>query len=94
MRYHGYMNSRELWFKRKRYGWGWVPARWQGWAVLVVYAVAMVEIFKRVDRGSHSASDTLIVWVPEVLLLTLVLIAICYATGEKPRWQWGEHHAD
>jgi len=25
-----------LWFKRKLYGWGWVPVRWQGWLVIIV----------------------------------------------------------
>lgn len=26
-------NPKHLWFKRKLYGWGWVPVRWQGWLV-------------------------------------------------------------
>lgn len=35
-------DSNEYWFPAKRYGWGWgLPSRWQGWAVLVIYAVLL-----------------------------------------------------
>ena len=23
----------ELWFRAKRFGWGWAPFTWQGWAI-------------------------------------------------------------
>jgi len=36
--YIGYMkdNPKKYWFKRKLYGWGWVPVRWQGWFVVLL----------------------------------------------------------
>ena len=27
----------QLWFKAKKYGYGWYPATWQGWLVILVY---------------------------------------------------------
>ena len=43
----------------------------------------------QIDKNSHSVSDTLIGMVVPVFLLTIVLMQICYWTGEKPRWRWG-----
>lgn len=80
----------QLWFRRKRYGWGWRPVTWQGWVLVVVYIVLIAMGFRCIDVGSHSASDTLINFVPYLLILTSLIVFICYLTGEKPRWQWGD----
>ena len=77
------------WFKAKQYGWGWTPATWQGWAILVLYVLLIIHDFRRLDRLSHSVSDLLINFVPNTVILTLALIGICYLTGEPPKWQWG-----
>lgn len=82
-------NPQGYWFKAKLYGWGWVPATWQGWAVLLLFVLLMVLDFLRIDAGSHSASDTLVAFVPQTFLLAFLLLLVCYAKGEKPRWQWG-----
>ncbi|MCX6717702.1 MAG: hypothetical protein NTU76_03445 [Candidatus Taylorbacteria bacterium] len=29
----------KLWFKRKTYGWGWVPSSWEGWFVVITKKV-------------------------------------------------------
>ena len=29
-------NPEGYWFKRKLYGWGWVPVKWQGWLVIAI----------------------------------------------------------
>ncbi len=82
--------SKPIWFKAKRYGWGWTPATWQGWLILAAFVAVVVYDFLRVDAASHSVSDTLINWVPDALGLTLILIVICSMTGERPRWRWGD----
>ena len=82
-------NPERYWFKAKLYGWGWTPARWPGWVVLIMFIALIVFNFIRIDRHSHSVSDTLINFVPETIILGLILIAICWQTGEKPRWNWG-----
>jgi hypothetical protein len=78
---HGY------WFKKKLYGWGWVPARWQGWVVTFVYIAAVATLTRTI--APNSGHERHLVFLGRVALLTGVLIAICYRTGEPPRWQWG-----
>ncbi len=73
---------------------GWTPATWEGWFVIVLYALILVSIFRSVDLGSHSGSDTLINFAPQFLLVTLGLCIVCAITGEKPKWQWGRKHTD
>lgn len=82
-------NPQGLWFKRKLYGWGWTPVRWQGWAVLAAYILVLWYIFRDIDQSSHSGSDTLIGFAAPLVVATGILIYICYKKGESPRWQWG-----
>ncbi len=79
-----------LWFKAKKYGYGWTPCSWQGWLIILVYLLVMLVTFRSIDLHSHSGSDTLIAVFPFWLLYTFVLLLICSLTGEKPRWRWGE----
>lgn len=78
-----------LWFRAKEYGWGWTPATWQGWLLMVIYIVLVSAIFSRYDSSSHSGSNTMLDSLPLSLLLTFILILICFVTGEKPSWRWG-----
>jgi len=82
-------NPKGYWFKRKLYGWGWTPVRLQGWVVIFGYVGFLWYFFVRADVVSHSGSDTLYGFAIPVIIATAILIGICYARGEKPRWQWG-----
>jgi hypothetical protein len=73
------------WFRAKRYGWGWgLPCAWQGWVVLVGYvALALGGVpLVRASMGAFA-------YIGYVVLLTIVLLAICWYKGEPPRWRWG-----
>ena len=81
-------NPQGYWFKRKLYGWGWYPATWQGWLLVVLY-IALLWLFTlTVDENSSSKEIFFTFGLPAVLL-TVTLIRICYRKGEKPKWQWG-----
>lgn len=82
------MYMKKLWFKRKIYGWGWYPATWEGWLVIVVYMAAVFGFSATIDEHSLPRELAFTFCIP-IALLTATLIRICYAKGEKPRWQWG-----
>ena len=69
------------WFVQKRFGWGWVPATWEGWLVTLLFAVAVL--------SSMLYIESLELRILALVLLTVILIKICYVKGEKPRWRWG-----
>ncbi len=78
-----------LWFRAKRYGWGWIPVTWQGWAVTLMYVFWIFSEVHFVNGHTHSVSDFLIKFIPAIYIVTVFFIIICYATGEKPGWRWG-----
>lgn len=82
-------NPKGLWFKRKLYGWGWTPVKWQGWAVIALYVILITLFALTIDETSPQNEIWFTFVIPSTLL-TVTLIRICYAKGEKPKWQWGE----
>lgn len=78
---------KRYWFKRKTYGWGWYPSTWQGWGILLVYSVLLILFL---HTFPIIRSEDIGVFMLGIVFLTSPLIAICYVTGESPRWQWGE----
>lgn len=93
-RYVDYLrdNPQQYWFKRKIWGFGWVPATWQGWAATVVYGVlvfAGVHFREEAIPGNPDSGSNFLVSGLPLLLLTALFIFIVYKTGEKPKWQWG-----
>lgn len=77
----------KLWFKRKHYGWGWYPATWEGGVVLLVWILLFALGLSVITPGS-------LAFYLYNLGLIVLLIAVCYKTGEKPRWQWGGDRVD
>lgn len=77
------MISKKYWFVRKRYGWGWTPATWQGWLVMAIWGVLFYWSVKDAD---HESWKNISIGV----LFTVILILVCFKTGEKPKWQWGD----
>ena len=69
----------------KTYGWGWgPPCTWEGWVVMLVYIVLLplaIVLFPP-ERNMPG-------FLASVCGLTGGLIAICWWTGEPPRWRWG-----
>jgi hypothetical protein len=87
-------NPNNLWFKRKLYGWGWTPVKWQGWLVVYIYLLLVIKIFNNINRLTGSTNvltirDMIIKILLPLGITTSILIFICYKKGESPRWQWG-----
>lgn len=78
-------DSHDYWFPAKRYGWGWgLPSRWQGWAVIAIYAVLLA--VGVVVLRPHAAPVSFVLYA---LGLSLLLVLVCWWKGEPPRWRWG-----
>jgi hypothetical protein len=85
-------NSQGHWFRLKFFGWGWVPVKWQGWLVLFLYlAFISVIILTREEYipGVPDSGSNMLTFALPIFILTVLLIAIAYKKGEKPRWRWG-----
>ncbi|HVA96993.1 MAG TPA: hypothetical protein VND99_05025 [Candidatus Acidoferrales bacterium] len=78
--------ARQYWFNANKSGYGWHPANWKGWVILLLYIIFLVQSFFQVDLKSHSVSDTLIGFFPRFLLFTAILTVITYLKGESITW--------
>lgn len=89
-------NNNNFWFKRKRYGWGWIPATWQGWLIIVVEVLfillSSVVLLKDVPRNTYQ-SEVGIFFALTFLSLS-ALVFITYKKGPKPKWRWGKKKSD
>ena len=85
-------SKKKLWFKNKRYGWGWYPATWQGWVSLLVFIIAfgIGELWFVSETTSETFNEIdLFFYLTYMATITALLITLCYRTGEKPGWHWG-----
>lgn len=82
-------NPEKKWFKSKLFGWGWTPARWQGWVVLILYIALLVMFVIDIYERQLPVGEMNKTMLAAFALLTGTLIAICWITGERPHWQWG-----
>lgn len=86
--------QKTLWFKAKNYGYGWYPATWQGWTVLLVWVALFAGIVSSLNLLYPTG------WLAPILsvligsLLTAALIAISWKMGERPQWRWGQEDTD
>jgi hypothetical protein len=81
-------NPEGYWFKRKLYGWGWTPARSEGWITLILYIVGVIYFAIKAEPVVSGTLPSLEDIAP-IIILTVILLCVCYLKGEKPKWQWG-----
>lgn len=80
------------WFKRRRYGWGWTPSTWQGWALLVAMVLlVLVPAFVLPRHDGTGATVGFLMWT---LGVVAVFVAVATAKGPRPRWRWGKSDRD
>lgn len=80
-----------VWFKAKRFGWGWTPATPEGWAVVVMFLAALIGSTIALVRFRPMPPSPAMVGEHLALacVLAAALVGICLKTGEKPGWRWG-----
>lgn len=80
------MREGKYWFPAKRYGWGWgLPRTWQGWLVLIAFGALIAVGAWLFPPGAMLSS-----YLAYVLILSALLVGVCWLTGEPPRWRWGD----
>ncbi|MGI8420131.1 MAG: hypothetical protein ACR2LN_05820 [Candidatus Levyibacteriota bacterium] len=84
--------TQRYWFKAHKSGYGWHPATWEGWMVLLFYIFFLVISFFQIDSQSHSASEMVWGFLPRFLLFSAILTVITYLKGESITW--GEKDKD
>jgi hypothetical protein len=72
------------WFKAKRYGYGWYPATWQGWLVMVIWLIFFAGAYVRWNLETQFP-----LFFVDIAASTGGLMVVAALTGEKPRWRWG-----
>lgn len=85
------MNTK-LWFRAKRYGYGWTPCTWEGWLTLGIYIVFFLigEKLFFVGLTKFSSNRVTIVLILYILTITSLLILVARKKGEPARWRWGK----
>lgn len=73
------------WFRAKRYGWGWTPCTWQGWATLAAFATLLAA-----NALAFPPRTAFPAFIAGVAGLTVLLVAVCWRKGEPLRWRWGD----
>jgi ABC-type amino acid transport system permease subunit len=82
-----------LWFRARDYGWGWTPVTLEGWLVMLAFLVAIgavTAVFLYQLRHGADPGRATRLFMLGIAILCGIVVAICWATGERPRWRWGE----
>jgi hypothetical protein len=67
------------WFRRKRWGYGWMPCTWQGWVVTVLFIAAVMGIGFAAQAGRITQGTTLEI----IAAMTVALVAVtAFASGK------------
>lgn len=80
------------WFKRRRYGWGWTPATWQGWSLTLAMVVLIV--LPAILAGQYGSRGHSVAYIVYVIVVIVVFIVIVEAKSPAPRWRWGKSAED
>lgn len=75
--------EKKPWFKPKSFGWGWQPNTWEGWVLSVLYAIGLIRSVSKAI-STDSASEFLISFGLDFIILTGFFLIICYMTSKFP----------
>lgn len=83
------------WFKRRRYGHGWTPVTWQGWAITIVFlAVILGSTALLMSTPQHQISTNLWVYFAIIVVDIAGLIYVARLKGPTPKSRWGKSDSD
>ena len=71
---------KRVWFRR--FGWFYRPVSWQGIILVALVFVFCVQVFRAIDRHSHSVTDTLYNFFPYCTCCFLLLNWVASNTSD------------
>jgi hypothetical protein len=81
----------KLWFKNKKYGYGWTPVSRNGWIVVLVFVIFLIlQIFDltyKLEFGVNSIIS-IVIYIFNFATALTALSTITTLTGEKPKGLW------
>ncbi len=87
--------SSKLWFKRRRYGWGWTPVSWQGWlSVAIFVAIVISSLFTLPMKPNEPTPGQILLLFMYIAGAGLILIGISFMKGPMPKFRWGKKPTD
>lgn len=86
--------TRKYWFKRRRYGWGWMPVTWQGWLAIGVFTAVVISAAYQFGTEPAPASNDLLRFFASIVGAVVGMLLLGYLTGPEPRWRWGKKSSD
>ncbi len=87
------MSKNNYWFKRRRYGFGWIPVTWQGWLTL---ALVLIIIFMGTYLYSTSArtSQSFFLLLNTIAMAIILGVIVSTWKGPSAKWRWGKKDDD
>jgi hypothetical protein len=87
--------QKQYWFKRRRYGYGWVPVTWHGLlSILLSGGIVVLAAMQLPSKPAQPTTAELLRFFGITLLAVINLILISSFTGPAPRWRWGKRPGD
>ncbi|MDD5649887.1 MAG: hypothetical protein PHF86_05610 [Candidatus Nanoarchaeia archaeon] len=81
--------KKDLWFRAKKYGYGWYPINWKGWIVILIYVILLIS-WITLFFNFYSLEKNWIIYLIGIFILSSILVFISWKKGEKARWRWGD----
>lgn len=83
------VTEKKIWFRAKKYGYGWYPVTWQGWVITLLYLNLITIVTVGINNREGTVLSTLISFGFFFIPATFIFLAICYHKGEVAKWRWG-----
>lgn len=88
-------NKKEYWFKRRRYGYGWIPVTRAGIVSVIIYLLIIVIGALSLNLVPEQNIITVMaLYLIGLVILTNLFIHFIRAHGPKPKWRWGKSSKD
>lgn len=88
-------DKKDYLMKRRRYGWGWTPVKWQGWLLIgMQLAIIFVAITFLPTKSVQPTPTELLAFFAIVVFAIATIILISFINSPAPAWRWGKKPGD